>query len=326
MPDTLLLSRTGSQRVRYGSGHHYGMTTQHGEKAHDPGQALEDRRAFDEAHIRIRGDGRQLVIDTGEEPEADDLDVHPQRESGGDLETDAPTPTPQGDEQRITGFSADSRRRLRRKMYAIRRDADGVFLTLTYHQTNPTCKEAKSHLDAFWKRLTRWLDEEDVGRISCIWKMEPQRRGVPHFHLVVYGPQFIPARKVSRLWHEVTGEPDHRHRKAGVDVERAVNEDGKLTAYLGKYMAETYDEWPNEDTTYTGRWWGVKGRDHVPWAPWDNAKVYLDQNEAKRLIRQLLDEWGIDIPSGVIPPSLCICTRGDPHDWIDEHLFAEASG
>lgn len=291
------------------------MSTKHTSKSRDP----LDRPALDEAHIRMRSDGRQLVIDTGPEPEADDLDVHPEAEGQAEQGEGMPV-TPQGEEQRVKGFSADSRRRLRKKMHAVRRDAEGVFLTLTYQHTRPTPREAKAHLDAFWKRLRRWLDDADIGRISCIWKMEPQERGTPHFHLIVYGTQFIPAQTVSRLWHEVTDETDHRHRKAGVDVERAVNEDGKLTAYLGKYMAEEYDEWPAEDVVYTGRWWGVMGRKHLPRAPWDEAAVYIDQNEAKALIRSLLDEWGVDLPNGVIPPSLCICTRGDPTGLMESLL------
>jgi hypothetical protein len=138
--------------------------------------------------------------------------------------------------------------------------------------------------------------------------------------LIVYGVRFIPAQEVSRLWHEVTEETDHRHRKAGVDVERAVNKDGKLIAYIGKYLAECYDEWPGDRCAYTGRWWGVRGRKHLPRADWDEAAIYLEQREARALIRSLLDRWGADLPEGVIPPSLHVCTRGDPAEWIDEHL------
>lgn len=255
----------------------------------------------------MRGEGRQIFISTGR-----DLSLDDELPDGKD-EADREVSTPGGEEQRITGFSADSRRRLRSKMHTIRRDAEGVFLTLTYQHTDPTCREAKRHLDTFWKRLRRWLEEDGVGRISCVWKMEPQERGTPHFHLIVYGVSFINAQKVSRLWHEVTDEVDHRHRKAGVDVERAVNEDGKLQAYLAKYLAKTYDHWPGpQDLTYTGRWWGIMGRDHVPWAQWDETAVQVHQKEAERLIRDLLDEWEVDIPDDVIPPTLTVNTRGDP--------------
>lgn len=270
----------------------------------------------------MRSEGRQLVIDTGQEPEADDLDIHPEHEDEAvdRAEATAPDPpTPQGDEQVITGFSDCSRRRLRERLHAMRRDADGLFLTLTYHETDPTEQECKDHIDLFWKRL-----ERRFSGISTIWKLEPQDRGVPHFHLIVYGIQFIPIPLLLKIWHEVTDETSHQHRKAGVDLERFVNEDGKLQSYMGKYMAETYDQWPGAepgDSWYeTGRWWGCKGRENLPWAEWDEAKIYLDQHEAEAMIGDLIDRWELDIPDGVIPPSLTICTRGDPEDWIDRHL------
>ena len=303
------------------------MNTQLDGEADDPGQSrqkLTDRPALDEAHIRLQSEGRSLVIDTGESPDADDLDVHPDHEEKADSSAPAmevDPPTPQGEEQKIRGFSDKSRRRLRKELHSIRRDAEGVFLTLTYQHTKPTPQKCKRQFDAFWKRLRRWLDEPGVGRISCVWKLEPQKDGTPHIHAIVYGIDFIPAQKVSRLWHQVTDEQDWRHRKSGVDVERAVNEDGKLQSYLAKYMAECYDEWPTPNgCPFTGRWWGVRGRDHAPRASWDEAAVYLDQHEAQFLIRELLDEWDVDLPDGVIPPSLHICTRGDPADRLDELL------
>lgn len=290
----------------------------------DP-QTLENDRAFDEAHIRMRAAGRQLVIDTGQEPDADELDIHPEHEDEAvdRAEANAPDPpTPKGDEQVIPGFSDCARRRLRNRLHAMRRDADGLFLTLTYHETDPTPDECKRHLDRFWKRLERRFPG-----ISAIWKMEPQERGIPHFHLVIYGVQFVPLPLLLSMWHEVTDETSDEHRQpgsGGVEVERFVNENGKLQSYMAKYMAETYDTWPKAEEgdpwAETGRWWGCLGRKHLPFADWDEAKIYLDQHEAEAMIGDLLDRWDLDMPDGVIPPSLTICTRGHPEDWIDRHL------
>jgi hypothetical protein len=319
--------------------HPNGIETQQAGQADDPAHP-EDRRAFDDAHIRMRGDGRQLVIDTGQEPEADGLDVHPDREAEVEDEADteaptvesiigvvrpiagdgAPSLTPSGHEQIMHGFSGCARRRLRKRLHSMERGADGLFLTLTYHEADPTPEECKADLDRFWKRLDRRFPG-----ISAIWKMEPQDRGVPHFHLLVYGQSFIPAPLLSSIWHEVTAETTDEHRKSGVDVEsRSVNENGKLQGYMAGYMAETYDKWPGAEPgdpwAETGRWWGCLGRESLPWAGWDEAKIHLDQHEAQAIIRQLLTEWEVDLPDRVVPPSLCICTRGDPQDWIDEHL------
>ncbi|MCS3824576.1 hypothetical protein GGP92_003301 [Salinibacter ruber] len=220
----------------------------------------------------------------------------------------------------MTGFSDCSRRRLRKKLHAMKRGKDGLFLTLTYHETDPTPDECKAHLDLFWKRL-----ERQFSGISAIWKMEPQERGVVHFHLILYGQSFIPAQLLSSMWNDVNGETSQENRKAGVEVEeRSVNEDGKLQSYMAQYMAETYDVWPGAEPgdpwQTPGRWWGCLGRENLPWAEWDDARIYLDQHEAKALIRHFLTEWGVDLPDGVVPPSLCICTRGDPEDWIEENV------
>lgn len=230
--------------------------------------------------------------------------------------------TPQAEEQRITSFSPKSRRRLRKTLHSVRRDAPAVFVTLTYHETAPTPFEAKEHLDAFVKRLFRWLsaDMQGVCDPSLVWKMEPQERGVPHFHMILYGTDFVPVQKLCRIWHESTSESSRQHLKAGVDVERAVNENGKVQGYLSKYMSKTHEEWPGEaGFLYTGRWWGVRGRKALPVAEWTPV-LDLDRHEAEAIIRTLLDEWEADLPSYVVPPSLEICTRGDPYEWLIKNL------
>lgn len=289
-----------------------------------------DRPSSSRPEIKIRNGGRQVFISTGRDPGPDFDLKEPDRapnssdSATGDLfreavdvegdpsaTADGPPPPKRG---KIDGFGVGPRRRLRDRLHAMKRDTEGVFLTLTYHESDPTPERAKRDLDVFWKRLRQRYEGEHVLPISSIWKMEPQERGVPHFHLIVYGLSFIPAQTVSRLWHEVTEEESEKHRKAGVDVESAVNEDGKLQAYMAKYMAETYDGWPGAEPgdpwAEMGRWWGCLGRDHLPVAEWEDTAVKIHQREAERLIRELLDEWDVDIPDGVIPRSLMVNCRG----------------
>jgi hypothetical protein len=194
-------------------------------------------------------------------------------------------------------------------------------LTLTYQHRDPTPDGAKQDLDTFWKRIRRRFPGA-----SAVWKMEPhtedENRGVPHFHLMVFGVQFIPVQWLSKIWHDVTGEEGYAHRKSCVDLEPFVNQDGKLQSYMAEYMEETYDKWPDaeEDGPWaeTGRWWGCLSRKQLPWADWEDAPVYLNEDEAIRLISELVDEWDLDLPDGVIPPSLTINTRGDPKAYLDD--------
>jgi hypothetical protein len=276
-----------------------------------------NRPAFDEPCIAIRPEGRQLVISRGGTPEVDD-DPDPigQAPNSHVNSSHDNRPEPEGTRGEITGFSEDSRRRLRRKVHSLKRTDNALFVTLTWHEELPTPERAKTALDAFWKRLRR-----SFPGISCIWKMEPQERGFPHFHLLIYGVQYIDAQWVSELWHEVTNEESEKHRKSGVDVEW-VRDDGKLQAYLAEYFAETYEEWPEaggEAWRQTGRWWGVRDRKNLPRAAWADWCKYLHSRDATYLIAELIEEWGVDT-GGVIPPTLTINTRGDPKERLQSLL------
>lgn len=268
--------------------------------------------AFSDAAVYYRPAARQLVIDSGTVETSDRGSPNPQPKErwlpGGHGMSD---PEAGGRRQAITTFSKRSRRRLRRWLHAIPRDADCLFVTLTYHETDPSPATAKEHLDKFCKRL-----ERAYPACSVVWKMEPQERGTVHFHLLVYGVQYIPALQLSEAWHECTNEDSKAHRKAGVDIERGVhNEDGKLQAYFAKYMGKEVSEkqagmWENP-----GRWWGIRFRDNLPLGSWEPA-IWLTEAEAQAMIYALLDEWGVELPEYTSIPSLTVNCKGDPADAI----------
>lgn len=268
-----------------------------------------------EPGIYTRGKGRQLLISTGSDlsPDQDPVGENLQETRDEDGET-------VGKRKACTGFSRRARRSLRETGHSIKRGASGLFLTLTYHETCPSTGKLKQDFDAFWAWVEREYGGEYVQAPSCIWKMEPQERGVPHIHVLLYGLDFIPAQKLSQRWHEITDETSDKHRKAGVDVEPTVNQDGKLQAYLAEYFAETYQHWPgNENGGWwreTGRWWGKRGGDRLPVAEWEDTVVQLHQREAETLIDELLDEWEVDLPDYVTPPTLIINTRGSPGERL----------
>ena len=277
--------------------------------------SLLTRPALDEPHVRIRPDGRQLVIDRGSRPTSDDGEDDT---SGTDTVTDE-TRTDTSTRERITGFSDASRRRLRKTVHSLRRDASCLFITLTYHEHTPTPEEAKRDLDVFFKRLRRRFSG-----LSGIWKMEPQQRGTPHYHILLYGVRWLDAQWLSQLWHDVTAETSEQHRVSGVDTEW-VRDDGKLQVYLAKYMSKSTEEWPTEQMPddladawrYPGRYWAVWHRTSLPVAEWADWAIYLDHTHAASIIADLLEAWQIDL-GGIIPPSLTINTRGDPVKMLND--------
>ena len=281
-------------------------------RAGDELRAQLGRPAFEEAGIYVRPGGRQLCISQGRSARDTEADRELVEEAGDELPDSEDRPT----RGRITGFSAASRRRLRRTVHALDRSTDALFVTLTWHEERPTPEEAHAALDRFWKRLTR----EHPG-LSAVWKMEPQDRGVPHFHLIVYGTNFLPAQSLSRMWHECTAERSTQHRLAGADVERIQRgRDGKLMAYLSKYMGKEIDGWPDAGGPaweHPGRFWGVLNREALPVAAWADWCIHLHSHEAGALIAMLLDEWGVELPDGVVPPRLTVNTRGDPESVLD---------
>lgn len=278
-----------------------------------------DRPQDDEASVIVREGGRQLLISREDFPSSDPDDPW---DSSSDSDSDS---CDNGNSQRggkrgnVDGFSSCSRRRLRETLHAIDRSADGLFLTLTYHEHMPTPGECKRDLDAWWKRV-----ERRFGGLSAIWKLEPQERGHPHFHLMIFGTGFIDVEWLTTSWHEVTAETSSQHEKSGVEVESFVNVDGRIQSYISKYMSEEYDGWPGAEEgdpwAEMGRWWGCLGRDCLPVAEWADWRVHLTQAEAVGLIRELLAEWGVDIPTGVVPPSLMVNCHGSSTDRLDRLL------
>lgn len=262
--------------------------------------------------ITVRPDGRQLRILT---------DPYPEQTHSNDDESTKDTEK----REAITGFSEASRRRLRQLVHSLKRNTRSKFLTLTWHEVCPTPDEAKRALDVFFKRMKRRFPDA-----SAIWKMEPQERGFPHFHLFVYGLPNIPYQKLSRIWHECTQEVSDKHRKSGVDVMEVgvQSNDGRLQVYLSKYFAKESDGWPTERLpddvaekwVFPGRFWGVWNRSALPVAAWSNDELTIPKSAARWLIRKLVEAWDMDLPDGVIPPSMTINTRGDPMEYARKLL------
>lgn len=161
---------------------------------------------------------------------------------------------------RVSGFSNASRSRLIQKISQTPRStfACGVVLiTLTYPRPWPTnpC-EWKANLDSFLKRLRRLHPGAAI-----FWKLEPQREGAPHFHLLVLGVRFIPHEWTAQAWYEVVGSHNPQHLAAGTRTE-APRSSSAASQYAAKYAAKG-SESDHPAWTWPGRWWGVVGRDNL---------------------------------------------------------------
>lgn len=169
-----------------------------------------------------------------------------------------PTKKGGGKRGRVKGFSRASRRRLLDVLNQIKRPAvqSALFVTLTYPGEWPKAWERwKRDIDTFGKRLRR-----QYPGVSFVWRLEYQRRGAPHFHLLVFGVPFIPHDWVARAWYDVVGSNDPRHLKAGTEIKR-VRRFRSVIAYAAKYIGK---EQSRGAARTDGRVWGIVGRDSLP--------------------------------------------------------------
>lgn len=169
-----------------------------------------------------------------------------------------------------------------------------LFVTLTYPRRYPGSWPIwKAQLANWWKRLKRRCPQASV-----TWKLEPQDRGAPHYHLIITGVPFLAKAWLSRSWYQVVGSKDLRHLAAGTQVQRVKRYRGVLS-YAAKYTAKA-QQLPADWQDGVGRWWGCYGREAIG-ISWSWA--YLSEREywvLARVVRGLI--WSRQRPRGRSPP------------------------
>jgi hypothetical protein len=162
-----------------------------------------------------------------------------------------------GTRGRVAGFSRKSRKRLLDWLNQVdRKEASrALFVTLTYPKRySGDWSDWKRDLDVLIKRMRRkW------NKCSIVWRLEYQERGAPHFHLLVFGADFIPHRWLARAWYDVVQSGDPNHLKAGTEVRR-VKSFRQVCYYAAKYISKVQDAPSRAD----GRMWGIYGREFLP--------------------------------------------------------------
>lgn len=228
-----------------------------------------------------------------------------------------------GDRDNVMGRSAKSRRRLMEKLSRIdleklsgwqRKDSQYVttaFITLTYPQNFPDAKRAKRDLRTLKERL-KYHHGLDWG----IWVLEWQKRGAPHFHVVLHSDQTLDLTEfrpwLSKAWYEVADTGDEKHLKAGTQVVPVYVHDGvaSLMGYMAAYMGKIEQTEPKNPETgepiETGRTWGVWYEDNVPyeslgtvifdsWEDWEEFKRRVAKRFEKSRYLSKVDKfiwWG----------------------------------
>jgi hypothetical protein len=189
-----------------------------------------------------------------------------------------------------------------------------LFVTLTYPESFPREPEQwKADLKAFKKRL-----ERAFGHLGVVWKLEPQERGAPHFHLMILAPAQRVAighfrQWVARSWFEIAGGGDEKHLRVHLHsktVQRCRSWNG-VAHYCSKYMSKVCqffsDEQPDPESTdsfekideesgevrvikLVGRYWGVWRRELWPIRQCAKTCCERDWFRVRRYVRKFVEK------------------------------------
>lgn len=184
----------------------------------------------------------------------------------------------------IGGFSRSSRQRLQRRMASINVAEvfpHRSFVTLTYPGQFPACrKEWKRHLDAFFKRLFRKYNVQAV-----VWKLEPQKRWAPHYHLIVITDDPLDREWTAQAWFEIVGSGRPEHLRAGTQCDPIRSWRGVLS-YASKYLGKVEERSLPSYWRNPGRWWGVRGK--LPIEAITQALTKEEGTKVRRVMRRFL--------------------------------------
>jgi len=186
----------------------------------------------------------------------------------------------------VSGFSRQSRYRLMQTIGSIRREAElPDFVTLTYPENFPTVEQSKRDLKIFLQRLNRKFPQA-----GYIWKLEPQDRGAPHFHMLVWGCETKTLfRWVCVNWYDIAGQGDIN---AFLFLQGALKDSKPCVAkvrswrgvwsYASKYLGKTFEvaQWGDK---WTGRFWGIGKRSNIPFG--EEIKIEITKRQVVQIMR-----------------------------------------
>lgn len=168
-----------------------------------------------------------------------------------------PIEPPKRYEKDIVYFSKHSRLRLLKLLSTVHLNSYAAvcFVTLTYHNVIPnTTEQLKYHLNCFTKYLKRQKIEFDY-----IYRVELQRRNVPHFHFILFFKSFSYSKRIElfrlllvKIWNKITKEENTWKDIHGVDC-KLLNSYKQIFSYVSKYAAKTEEK---KKSFYLGRRWG----------------------------------------------------------------------
>jgi len=130
------------------------------------------------------------------------------------------------------------------------------FVTLTYHSPFADPSFSATHdLNCFLQFI-----RDNYPHMQYIWRLEFQKRGVPHYHLILFNPKHLPTisstkllRQLTDVWHHIADPESNDHQYFGLKL-TAMADYRQAFAYCSKYQAKAEE---NNLYNYKGRRWAV---------------------------------------------------------------------
>lgn len=147
---------------------------------------------------------------------------------------------------RIKKFSFGSIKRLR---FLLRNIADKMEYEagLTYPNEFPNDGLlVKEHFHKLRMRLNYY-------GYKFIWVLEFQKRGAPHFHMLLN--KEIKKEVLAKMWYKIVGSGDLKHLKRGVHVAPIRSKDG-MAKYFATYLSKQEQKHVPKEYQNVGRFWG----------------------------------------------------------------------
>jgi hypothetical protein len=221
---------------------------------------------------------------------------------------------PKGMRKAISGFSKEARRnllwRLQTLDYERLRSAfwKGYFITLTYQSDfyfeNKDLNKVKKDLKKFFMKLDYLFKKLGI-EYFAFWKMEFTKKGVPHYHLILFTEFHKDINQKSLIaiipnfWVDVitnrtpvSSKVKENMYRVGTNVRTVeLNKYQIIQVYISKEIGKDYQV---DVKGYTGRFWGIEKRRNYQFFVKEDIKFISDSTffKLRRALRMILRKKG----------------------------------
>lgn len=221
---------------------------------------------------------------------------------------------PSGMRKKITGFSKDARRNLLWRLQTLDYSRlkstfwRGYFVTLTYQSdfyfSTKDLNKVKNDLKRFFMKLDYLFGKLGVEWFS-FWKMEFTKKGVPHFHIILFTDfhkdinqksliEIIPNIWVDTITNRVSVSSEIKQRMYRVSTNVRTVELNKyeiIQIYISKEIGKDYQV---NVEGYSGRFWGIEKRKNYKFFAKEDSKCISDSvfYKLRRVFKTILKKKG----------------------------------